>query len=217
MFLSRITLDVDRLVPSMEQKWQTAPAYASHQWLWQLFPNQTERQFLFRQEARKSGALFYVLSETAPLGHHNIFTVETKPFEPQIYEGLLLHFSLRANPVVTRQGIRSDVMMDAKYHAKKAGVAPEEWWQKQQEAACAWLIRQGERKGFCFPGEQELVVAYQSQRFIRRNGDKPISFSSVDFSGHLQVTDPSLFLETLKRGLGKSRAMGCGLLLVKRM
>lgn len=216
IFLSRITMDVSHLAPSMEQKWLDAPAYASHQWLWQLFPDQTKRQFLFRQETRSFGALFYLLSETEPVQHHNLFRVETKPFEPLILEGMLLSFSLRANPVVTRQGQRSDVMMDAKYHAKKAGIPPDQWWSVQQKAALAWLSRQGEQKGFQLPDKKTLVTAYQQPRFIRRSGEKAVSFGSVDFTGQLQVTEPALFLDTLKQGLGKSRAMGCGLLLVKR-
>lgn len=60
------------------------------------------------------------------------------------------------------------------------------------------------------------VVSFQSQRLSRRNGEKPITFSTVDYAGYLTVTEPVLFLQALRSGLGKSKALGCGLLMIKR-
>lgn len=122
MYLSRVQLLFKNIRPEMLKKWESARPYASHQWLWQLFPQQTARQFLFRQEAQ---GCFFVLSTTPPLSKHSLFVIETKPFNPQLTEGLILDFQLRANPVITRDGKRSDVMMDAKYHAKASGVVKE--------------------------------------------------------------------------------------------
>lgn len=51
MYLSRIQLRFNNLRPEMLAKWNSARPYASHQWLWQLFPEQELRQFLFREEA----------------------------------------------------------------------------------------------------------------------------------------------------------------------
>lgn len=55
---------------------------------------------LFRQEPQ---ACFFVLSECPPTTQHNLFSVETKPFTPQIEVGQAFDFQLRANPVITRQ------------------------------------------------------------------------------------------------------------------
>jgi CRISPR system Cascade subunit CasE len=60
------------------------------------------------------------------------------------------------------------------------------------------------------------VVSFQSQRLSHRNGEKPITFSTVDYAGYLTVTDPALFIKALRSGLGKSKALGCGLMMVKR-
>jgi len=48
---------------------------------------------------------------------------------------------------------------------------------------------------------------------------KPATFptSTVDFQGILTVTDPELFRKALYEGLGKSKAFGCGLMLVRRV
>jgi len=49
-----------------------------------------------------------------------------------------------------------------------------------------------------------------------KNGEKS-GFSSVDFTGELQITDPEKFRQTLFQGMGRSKAFGCGLLMVRRV
>ncbi|MGD8108116.1 type I-E CRISPR-associated protein Cas6/Cse3/CasE [Pantoea sp. FN0302] len=232
MYLSRIQLLFSKLSPQMLAKWNSAALYASHQWLWQLFPEQEARQFLFRQDDH---GRFFTLSATPPLTQHALFSIETKRFQPQLKEGATLDFQLRANPVVTRNNKRSDVMMDAKYHAKAQGVPQQQWGMLQQQAAQAWLERQGQKHGFCLiePEEDDFalwaggedsaslarstcVKAYHQHRFIRKNQEKPIVFSSVDFEGTLRITNLALFEQALFYGLGKSKALGCGMLMVRR-
>jgi len=216
MFFSRVMLDQNKLTPAMLQKWQHAQSYASHQWLWQLFPQQQERCFLFRQEPTSSGTCFYLLSDVAPQIDHNMFNVETKPFQPQFAEGMMLAFSLRANPVITRQGKRSDVMMDAKFQSRQKGLEPSEYAALQLNAAKQWLRGQGDKSGFFVNDTDVEVVSHQQQSCLRKTGERPVSFTSVDFSGRLRVTNAELFLATLRKGLGKSKGLGCGLLLIRR-
>nr|VUD27117.1 CRISPR-associated protein, Cse3 family protein [Salmonella sp. NCTC 7297] len=66
MYLSRIQLRFNNLRPEMLKKWHSARPYASHQWLWQLFPEQDSRSFLFREEPR--GGFFYAFGYTAISG-----------------------------------------------------------------------------------------------------------------------------------------------------
>lgn len=216
MFLSRVTLDLTKLTPAMWQKWQVAQPYASHQWLWQLFTEQNERQFLFRHEPTAQGDSFYLLSEEVPIAERSLFSISSKPFTPQLAQGMTLAFSLRANPVVTRNGKRSDVLMDAKYQAKLQGTDPSEFPDRQEKAAFAWLKAQGERGGFTVEAQDVQISGQQRQRFARKTGEHPITFTTVDFTGSLEVTNSQLFMQTLKKGLGKSKAMGCGLLLIRR-
>jgi CRISPR system Cascade subunit CasE len=234
MYLSRTQLQISKLTPEMLEKWNSATSYASHQWLWQLFPEQDTRQFLFRQELN---GRFFILSARPPSTRHSLFIVETKAFRPQIEKGMMLDFQLRANPVVTRNKKRSDVMMDAKYQAKANGVPPEQWWERQQESAQAWLEKQGNMHGFRLlnptfddfshwagpeyadsniASRSACIGAYQQHRIARRSEENPIVFSSVDYAGGLCVTDVSLFEQALFQGLGKCKGLGCGLLMVKR-
>lgn len=236
MYLSRITLEMARLKPEMLEKWHSASTYAAHQWLWQLFPGCEQRPFLFRSEAR---GRFFVLSSVPPLATHTLFTVETKPFRPQLARGIRLDFQLRANPIICRSGKRNDVMMNAKYEAKQQGIAQEKWQDLQIFAACNWLTRQGENHGFAFEpaavdeyaawaGDDEYdvapllqyqplrVSAWQQHQFRRRRQEKPLMYSSVDYTGTLKVTDVERFEYALFTGIGKSKALGCGMLMIKR-
>ncbi|WP_257283439.1 type I-E CRISPR-associated protein Cas6/Cse3/CasE [Endozoicomonas sp. SESOKO1] len=101
-------------------------SYGVHQLLWKLF-DQGSRH-LFREEnsreqlgTRRSLPLYYVLSSQRPKQDSTLFTVESKPFSPQLQVGDKLAFRLRANPTVSRReegrknASRHDVVMDAKY------------------------------------------------------------------------------------------------------
>ncbi|WP_294892529.1 type I-E CRISPR-associated protein Cas6/Cse3/CasE [uncultured Gilliamella sp.] len=219
MYFSRVTLKLNRLPYVMQQKMQNSGPYAIHQWLWQLFPNQEKRCFLFREERIGKGYQYYLLSEIAPLTNHELFLVETKPYQPKLTVGMKLIFSLRANPVVFKNGKRSDVMMNAKYLAKQQGL-DNEIKIRQNEAAINWLIKQSESRGFSLStidGQQLdcTVINYTQEQFIKKSTLKPITYSSVDYQGVLTVTDVDLFLNTIYQGVGKSKGFGCGLFLVK--
>ena len=88
------------------------------------FSPMSRKGVLFRQESSTTQGQFYLLSEKRPQQQHNLFQIGTKPYEPQLVKGMTLFFNLRANPVITRQGKRSDVMMDAKFHAKNREYLP---------------------------------------------------------------------------------------------
>ncbi|AUG99241.1 type I-E CRISPR-associated protein Cas6/Cse3/CasE [Prodigiosinella confusarubida] len=214
MFFSRVTLQLAALPAVMAQKRQYAGGYASHQWLWQLFPQDETRHFLFREETLGSGNQFYLLSQQAPRQDHNLFRVETKPYQPQLRDEMALQFSLRANPVVMRQRQRSDVLMDAKQRARQQGVSGDALWRHQQDAATQWLQQQGEQRGFTVAACR--VDGYQRHRLYKPGQENAIQFSSVDFDGLLRITDVSRFMTAVQQGLGKSKALGCGLLLLRR-
>jgi CRISPR system Cascade subunit CasE len=59
------------------------------------------------------------------------------------------------------------------------------------------------------------VDAYRQHRFARGDAGL-ITLSSVDLSGTLEVAEPDLFVTALTKGVGRAKAFGCGLLLVRR-
>ena len=210
MYLSKITLYTSGLAPSRLLQLVNRGEYVMHQWLWDLFPGQQQRQFLYRREELHGAFRFFVLSHQAP-AQNDIFAVETRAFTPDLASGQQLRFSLRANPTVCKAEKRHDLLMETKYRLRDK-VEASEIWSHQQQAAQAWLARQGEQSGFEL--EQVIVDAY-CQQIIRKEKSRVIQFSSVDYCGVLTVTEPARFLRQLALGYGKSRAFGCGLMLIR--
>ncbi|ELO4848213.1 type I-E CRISPR-associated protein Cas6/Cse3/CasE [Escherichia coli] len=185
--------------------------YVMHQWLWDLFPGGKERQFLYRREELQGAFRFFVLSQERP-AESETFTIECRSFVPELRTGQQLCFNLRANPTICKAGKRQDLLMEAKRQVR--GLAEgSDVWLHQQQAALDWLAAQGERSGFTLLDTS--VDAYRQQQLRRENSRQLIQFSSVDYTGMLTVTDPGLFLQRLSQGYGKSRAFGCGLMLIK--
>lgn len=233
MFLSRVHINTQALTPRNLMPLLEGDSYRNHQLLWQLFTAEETRPFLFRQELEQSFdsssgkprglPLFYVLSSIEPQADTDLFTCEVKPFDPKLVSGQQLGFKLRANPVVAKreEGRKNsrhhDVLMDAKRAAKSNGVTDKVAIQRQMdEAAQEWLANdsRAEKAGYQLESVPE-ISGYQ-QHVHRRKG-RNIRFSSVDFQGLLTVTDPDRFMRTLAEGIGRSRAFGCGMWMVRRV
>ncbi len=85
-----------------------------------------------------------------------------------------------------------------------------------------WVASQGQRHGFviCKDGYNQLKLQGSGYIWHALNGKAKrgikSGFSSVDFTGELEVTDVDKFKNALFRGIGPAKAFGCGLLLVRR-
>lgn len=163
------------------------------------------------REALQGAFRFFVLSPQLP-AESEIFEIQSRSFNPELRAGQRLCFSLRANPTICKAGKRHDLLMDAKRQVKEQ-VEPRDIWAHQQQAALAWLTRQGEQSGFSLA--ETVVDAYRQQQIRREKSRQTIQFSSVDYTGMLVVNDPALFLQRLASGYGKSRAFGCGMMMIK--
>lgn len=232
MHLAKVRVAPEGLDPRVLQRLMQGNAYGNHQLLWQLFPDQAERPFLFRQEleqeSRVAGQprglpLFYVLSSVEPKPVPGLLDCQCKPFTPQLHTGQHLAFKLRANPVVARKeegrarSRRHDVLMDAKQAARNDGEGdPAAIQARMDDAARDWLgnAQRAEQHGYRLLAEP-FVSGYRQHAYRRKGGE--IRFSSVDFEGSLEVTDPERFRRTLAEGIGRSKAFGCGLWLVRRL
>ena len=60
-------------------------------------------------------------------------------------------------------------------------------------------------------------VGYRRHRHYKARGKRLIEYSTLDFAGILEVTDPERFQNTLFNGIGPAKGFGCGLLLVRRV
>jgi CRISPR system Cascade subunit CasE len=226
MYLSRIRFTAEGIRAQCRSGIIANP-FREHQMIWNLFdnlPDQT-RDFLYRREDKSGKAPFYyLLSARVPETRNTYLTIETKIFEPRLQANDRLQFQLRANAVITRKAgdnskrrIRRDII-EAKVDEYKARY-PDPADRPppsvmHQEAVEEWMKRQGEEHGF---DVSELLVVNHSYHKVRKPGDDSLrQFTSIDVLGSLTVTDGERFMKQLVKGFGRSKAFGCGLMLVRR-
>ncbi|KFF48381.1 CRISPR-associated protein Cse3 [Gammaproteobacteria bacterium MFB021] len=230
MYLSSVRVDLNTLTREQLFDVLEGGAYTAHQLLWQLFADTPgeERPFLFRQEMEESAngqsaglPRFYVVSSRPPASVEGL-DVQCKPFAPQLEKGDRLAFRLRANPTIDkatekgRRSHRADVLMDARKPFSPGERTSQACVEAMDSAARQWLSRRVDTLGFTLPVTPE-VGAYRQHVLSKKGGANPIRYSSVDYEGLLDVTDPARLSETLAQGVGRAKAFGCGLLLLRRV
>jgi CRISPR system Cascade subunit CasE len=193
-----------------------AAADHGHGLVWSLFSTtgDEQRTFLYR---RTDASSFIMVSERAPEDAHDLWRVESKPYAPDLRAGQRLRFVLRANPVMSAQtpGAPRGKKVDAVMHAKfKLAGDERKAFTGGAKAALDWLNARGPSLGALFDPERCSATGYQ-QVTIRRADANHISFSEIDYEGVLTVAAPEKLTAALFKGVGKARAYGCGLLLVR--
>jgi len=225
MYLSKVSFQASQQAKQLLLGFGGKGVYSDHQILWQLFTEEEQRSFLFRQEGDEGGKTFFVLSTVEPKVDNSIFQVQSKSFMPNLKRGQRLSFKLNANPTVCvtdEQGKskRHDVMMHAKRTAKERGVTGNEDIRViMEQAAQEWLAnaKRLETWGFTldFLPEIQSYRQHVSHKGQKQNKQDKIQFSSVDYQGVLTVQDPERFITQLEKGFGRAKSLGCGLMLIK--
>ncbi|MFG6082830.1 type I-E CRISPR-associated protein Cas6/Cse3/CasE [Paracoccus litorisediminis] len=220
MFLSRFSLNrnspLNALATLLNPADPNAAADAHHKLIWTLFGNDEKdqgRDFLFRSDGRGG---FITLSSRTPVANDLVTSPETLPFNPKLAEGQRLTFMMRANATVRRRdanGIsrRCDVVMDMLHALPRAERAANRE-RITIEAGRDWLRRQGEKSGFRL---EQCLVDNHSTITIGRGRGKKATFSLMDLSGQITVTDPEVFRTAHASGFGHAKAWGCGLMLIR--
>ncbi len=226
MYFSRLTFN-PLVNPQQLAQTLLQDTYREHQALWQLFDTDPDatRDFLYRQVIEQGRIKYYVLSERMPVDKSGIWLVDKpKPYDPKLVEGQRLFFNLRANPVVTvatveGKKLRHDVVMNAKKQMGFDALPPADrpmLQQLVQDSCMPWLQMRSELNGFSIEPNLVTVDGYQQHESFAKQQKRPVRYSTVDFQGILTVTDSDRFRSALFSGIGKAKAFGCGLLLVKR-
>ena len=241
MYLSKITYSPAHRAALVKQLTQNRNLFHEHQMIWNLMPHDADakRDFLYRKDERKGFPFYYVLSEREPEKEHDFLQIQTREFSPQLVEGGAYGFSLRANAVITRKvddnskkRIRRDIV-DAKVDEYKQRFPTAEDRPSSavihHEAGEKWLSAQGEKHGF-----KLLDLSVSNHQFHKHQNKDSNSggrqFASLDFDGTLEISNPEQFVQSmysgrpnpdlkndsLVRGLGRSMAFGCGLILIRK-
>lgn len=212
-----------RLVASLRQDdWlrnlaRHGEPYRDHALIWRLFPgDDMPRDFLFRRLDDERS--FYVVSARPPQLDSGLFDIKSKPYAPQLEQDVWLRFDLRANPTVSlRQESGRSRRHDVLMHAKQSAVDGQQERLSQicDAAGRDWLLERAGRWGLSIRPESLLQNGYRQHR-LRRKGNN-IEYSSLDYQGVAQVSDPERLRTALLEGVGHSKGFGCGLLLVRHM
>jgi CRISPR system Cascade subunit CasE len=122
MYFSRVRIRPNIFKSSQLGKVLEGNVYGIHRLLWDLFPEEKQRTFLYREEIAREQlralptvrgeSVYYLVSQTKPI-ENELFSVDFKNYQPQLAVGQHLTFECRVNPVVTRLGKKHDVVMDA--------------------------------------------------------------------------------------------------------
>jgi len=80
-----------------------------------------------------------------------------------------------------------------------------------------WFEKAGQRLGFELINVQDSFSVSRYEKHVLPEKGASAEYRSVDVAGELQVSDPTLFVsQCLYAGMGRAKAFGCGLMLVKR-
>jgi len=194
--------------------------YSEHQLIWQFFPSQPERQFLYRRELINNRPSYIVVSNVQPTIPINIANdtviLESKQYNPTIYDDQRFSFTIRVNPIKETKSNRKrhDVVMYAiKNHYNLYNYKPN----RQviiQESVSNWLKHHQNKNGFEIIENSICVDEYFQHQLFSKTNEK-IQFSTCNISGQLIITDDDKFKKMLYNGIGKSKGFGCGLMLIK--
>lgn len=197
-----------------------------HSLVWSLFSETGEELrrtregveiplFLFREI--EPGA-FLIVSRTAPSDPHGLWEMgQPKDYAPVFKVGQTLRFALRATPAIAikmpgeKRGKRVDAIMHAKFQAEKGARAEV----PVETIALDWLYKREDALGVTFARDRCKASGYRQVQVPHQQKPKPISFSEIDYEGVLTVADPKKLTKALFVGVGKAKAYGCGLLLVR--
>ena len=228
MYFSRIRIRPENLTAKKLTHIFEQDSYLDHQLVWHFFSDRpaADRDFLFRREQINNWPCFYVVSALEPVDTSSIWQIETKAYRPQLRVGQRLAFGVRVNPVVTRwvetggkrRQVRHDVVMDAKKALNFTLLPIPERPNSAvliQDAGVKWIRSRCQSWGFSVMDRTIRVDGYRQHRVFKRGRNYPIRFSTLEYTGLLTVEAPDCFRQTLFHGIGKSRGLGCGLMLVK--
>lgn len=234
LYLTRAVLDREAraaaLAPLLDPPDPDRALDAHHRLIWTLFPGRNAvRDFLWRADGR---GRFFILSHRKPVQSELFRPLETTDFSPRLASGDRLGFVLRANATKDRRvpktecgrrpDRRVDLVMDALHKtpgqsalgSDRRGERPSLRMKLADGVATDWLAAQGVRGGFTL---ERVRVEDYSVRQLSRSGKGRVTFGLLDVSGILSVEKPDTFLATLGTGLGRARAFGCGLMLIRRV
>lgn len=199
--------------------------YALHALLFAVFGDAAPKPFRYFGDAR--GLLAYTTQDTDALklavqvAAPDVYAVlglerfATRRFPDQWLSGQRLGFELRVRPVVrTSQGRERDAFLAAIDKQPDSELSREavyvDWLRNELKRQGAAVLEYANLDAFRLSGSLRKGAATSGKRSVAR-----VAGPDVLFTGELNVDDPVGFAALLSRGVGRHRAFGYGMLLLK--
>ena len=224
MYLHKISFDKEAL--SRDRKIY-CDVYLLHQRIWALASRDKnqKRDFLYRVEydAYQNIKHIYLLAPNQISSQKNIRIAVSPRYQPQLETGEFLYFKLRANPIIKRKengkAKEYGLIMDTKYQFKKNGQNYREQFFLDElihDVGMKWLIRKGEQHGFSVK-QFEVGIDNDREYSVKPPGKQAFTLRTLDFEGNLKIVDADQFKNALFNGIGSAKALGCGMMMIKRI
>lgn len=240
-YLTKIELDLYRALDGKLEGRDLDPGYHLHGWLAGTFGTNIIQPFVVKEGQRGAYALYGYTEQSGsalrervaqfadPAGAAAIVSLTDKAMPTTWRAGTRVGFELRTVPTVRLanrvearpesagpdkplpKGAEVDAYLAARWRTANGEPAPEryavyqEWVQRRLEAIGATLT-------------QFEVTRHHLARMLRRNGQrKPKSFNlpEMECRGELVVEDGAAFADGLAKGIGRHKAFGFGMLLLR--
>lgn len=186
----------------------------AHHLVWSLFGDRNgARSFLYRMTGSGLRQPILLYSAEPPTDGAGLWRIESKVMPLPETIGARVAWSIRVNPVVSRDGKKHDVVTDA----RRAGPQGEGWGDTARRVAPSWLAPRLAKLGLDAPAAAMTVDASARHDFPHDRGGRPVTVRSLDLSGTATVTDPAALAAGLLGGVGGAKIYGCGLLLLRRL
>lgn len=142
-------------------------------------------------------------------------SLEGKPMPATWKAGTRLGFELLTRPTVRRaRGHRNPGGEVDAFQREAERYAPGSMPRSREDVYTDWLREQFRRRGGAALDSASLA-SFQRTRVVRRRGSRPIEGPDALMSGLLTITDGEKFAQLLARGIGRHRAYGYGMLLLR--
>ena len=144
-------------------------------------------------------------------------TIDSKPMPAQWKASKRLGFEVRIRPIIrkARGSGREEAELDA-FQVKAEAFPSGEMPYSREQIYADWLSNKlGEKEGAAIDIKSAKLAAFRRTRAFRKLSTRHSEGPDAVMRGILTVTDPDAFANLLARGIGRHRAYGYGMLLLR--
>lgn len=209
MYMSRVEIDYNNRINL--KKLSSLSAY--HSWVEESFPEEIKEnkrsRKLWRIDELNGKNYLLIVSETKPdlvkLEKFGVKgTSDTKDYDPflnKLEEGMKARFKVVLNPTVS--------IKDSSNKSSRGKIVP-----LKSSKFSKFLLDRSEKNGFLLNEDDFLITERKIVTFKHNKNSKKINLDRVSYEGNLTVSDSRKMVDTLRRGIGKKKAYGFGLMTI---